>query len=435
MISIVFNRLFVMFNFQLRFQVKSARSLFILLALTVCPSISVAQTIQLKLPKGFHAQLVATDVGPARHIAVDAKQNIYVRLESPRQGKSIAFLQWNTTKQSYSEPVYFGDIEGGTGIRIFNDQLFVSTTTEVYHYDLKNKNGLVDQKPQLVVSDLPSQFSHTARSLTINAKGELFVNVGAPSNACQKSQRTPGSPGQQPCSQLERHAGVWKFDAGQLHQKFSPNQRYASGTRNLVALAWHHKVNELYAVQHGRDQLDSLFSQIYTAKENANLPAEEFILIKKGFVGGWPYTYWDQNKKARIIAPEYGGDGKKTVDKDKYPRPLLAFPAHLAPNDLLFYQGDLFPQQYKNGAFVAFHGSWNRSPFEQKGYFVAFVPFDGSSPKGDYDAFAEGFTGKTQVRSSGEAAHRPMGLAQSTEGALFIADSVKGYIWKITYKH
>jgi glucose/arabinose dehydrogenase len=114
-------------------------------------------------------------------------------------------------------------------------------------------------------------------------------------------------------------------------------------------------------------------------------------------------------------------------------QPIMAFPAHWAPNDLLFYTGTMFPERYRKGAFVAFHGSWNRAPLEQRGYFVAFIPFNGDTPSGEWEVFAEGFAGGETVESPRDAAYRPMGLAQGPDGSLYIADSQKGRIWRIVH--
>ena len=115
-------------------------------------------------------------------------------------------------------------------------------------------------------------------------------------------------------------------------------------------------------------------------------------------------------------------------------QPIFAFPGHWAPNALLFYTGDQFPARYKNGAFIAFHGSWNRAPEKQKGYKVVFVPFLKGKPSGAYEVFADGFMGADEIASPGEAKYRPCGLAQGPDGSLYISDSVKGNIWKIKYK-
>jgi glucose/arabinose dehydrogenase len=155
--------------------------------------------------------------------------------------------------------------------------------------------------------------------------------------------------------------------------------------------------------------------------------------IKKGDDCGWPYCYYDVDKQQKLLCPEYGGDRQKTdrcADKTKS---IMQFPGHLAPNALLFYTGDQFPARYKNGAFIAFHGSWNRAPEPQAGFFVVFVPFKDGMPAGKWEVFADGFSGFTQGASTGKAKYRPCGLAQGPDGSLYISDDNNGTIWKVNY--
>jgi glucose/arabinose dehydrogenase len=160
-------------------------------------------------------------------------------------------------------------------------------------------------------------------------------------------------------------------------------------------------------------------------------PAEEFMRIEDGDDYGWPYTYYDHFKNTRILAPEYGGDGKKT--SNKYSKPIMGLPAHWAPNDLLFYTGNQFPDRYKNGAFIAFHGSTNRVPYPQAGYVVGFIPFKEGVPSGKLEIFADGFAGKNVLVDMEEARYRPMGLAQGPDGSLYISESKKGKIWRVFF--
>jgi mono/diheme cytochrome c family protein len=139
-------------------------------------------------------------------------------------------------------------------------------------------------------------------------------------------------------------------------------------------------------------------------------------------------------QQKNILAPEYGGDGKLPARDSLVQTPVLAFPGHWAPNDLLFYQGDQFPERYKHGAFIAFHGSTNRSPYPQAGYFVCFVPFANGSPAGDWEVFADGFAGADTIENVSDAMYRPMGLAVGPDGSLYVSDSRKGKIWRIMYK-
>jgi len=112
----------------------------------------------------------------------------------------------------------------------------------------------------------------------------------------------------------------------------------------------------------------------------------------------------------------------------------MGLPAHWAPNDLLFYKGNQFPARYKNGAFVAFHGSTNRVSYSQGGYIVAFIPFENGKPTGQLEVFADGFAGTDVIRKMEEAKFRPMGLSEGPDGSLYISESKKGRIWKISFK-
>ncbi|MDB5152675.1 MAG: sorbosone dehydrogenase, partial [Mucilaginibacter sp.] len=112
--------------------------------------------------------------------------------------------------------------------------------------------------------------------------------------------------------------------------------------------------------------------------------------------------------------------------------PVAAFPAHLAPNDLLFYTGSMFPQRYKNGAFIVFH---NQSPQLKKGYLVAFVPFKNGKPSADWEIFADNFAGVDLSKPTGPLRYRPMGVAQGPDGSLYVSDDLKGTIFRITYSN
>jgi glucose/arabinose dehydrogenase len=233
---------------------------------------------------------------------------------------------------------------------------------------------------------------------------------------------------------LATAGGIWQFKADKLNQSYAQGVHYATGIRNVVGLDWNKEQKQLYVMQHGRDQLHELFPDMYTDQQSAELPAEEMLLVKKGSNFGWPYCYYDELQNKKVLAPEFGGDGKKVGRCAVVPPPVVAFPGHWAPNALLFYTGKQFPEHYRNGAFVAFHGSWNRSPELQAGYNVVFVPFKNGKPSGKYEIFANGFTGLTEIKGPGQAKHRPTGLAMGPDGSLYISDDVKGTIWKIVYK-
>jgi len=393
--------------------------------------VSVADNAGLTLPAGFSASMVANNLGGVRHIAITKEGAIYAKLARAKNGKGILFLKDNNG--SLEQQNGFGDY-GGTGMRIHDGYLYASSNTDVYRYKL-NDQGEVENpdQPETIVTGLLDRGEHNSKSITFDNDGNMYVNVGAYSNSCQVQDRTPGSMGRPGCPILDSAGGIWQFKADKMDQHYGDGVHYGIGLRNVVGLDWNQKDNALFVMQHGRDQLHDLFPQYYTDQQSSVLPAECLYEIHKGDNAGWPYIYYDQIQHKQILMPEYGGDGKKMADK-KYLDPVEAFPGHMAPNDLLFYTGNQFPEKYKNGAFIAFHGSWNRSPEPQAGYFVVFLPFKDGKPSGKWEVFANGFAGEKVVMSPGKAEHRPCGLAQGPDGSLYVSDDVKGAIYKITYK-
>lgn len=407
----------------------------------------------LKLASGFSALTFADNLGKARHLVVEPTTGtVFVKLDELKNGKGIAQLRDANGDGRADQTVMFGNYTG-TGAGIFNGYFYASADTAVYRYKLTNGKVLQNTKGEAIVTGLPLQRQHASKSFAISPDGKLYVNFGAPSNACQEQDRTQGSKGQDPCPLLEQYGGIWVFDANKPNQKQSDGKRYATGIRNAVALDFNTANNTLYALQHGRDMLATLYPNQYTDEQSAELPSEEFLMVKEGADFGWPYCYNDHFQKKKVLSPEFGGDGKKEDRCAQKEKPIMAFPGHWAPNDLLFYTGgtggpNAFPDRYKNGAFVCFHGSWNRAPLKQGGYFVAFIPFGSDGrPSGDYEVFAENFAGvaepgkpgtnvnagKPDLVSPGDAKHRPVGLAQGPDGSLYITDSVKGRVWRVMY--
>ena len=387
----------------------------------------------LKLPMGFSALAIIDSLGKARHIVATAQGAIYVKLDKLVNGKGIFRLKDTNGDGKIDDLKSFGDYRG-TGITIKNDYLYASSNDEVFRYRL-DKNGEVinPDSPEKIIKGLINGRQHNTKSIVLDDKGNIYVNIGSPENSCQLIDRGKESPGKDPCPILDSAGGIWQFRADKLNQTYGDGLRYATGLRNVMGLDWNYQVNELFVTQHGRDQLD-MFPQYFTAEQNAEIPAEEMFMIKKGVNCGWPYCYFDVLQNKKVLSPEYGGDGKKTNRCEGVEQPIVAFPAHMAPNALLFYTGAMFPEKYKNGAFVAFHGSWNRSPEKQAGYYVVFVPFKDGKPSGAWEVFADGFAGVETVMSTRQAMHRPCGLAQGPDGSLYVSDDVKGTIYRIAYK-
>ncbi|MEO6730080.1 MAG: PQQ-dependent sugar dehydrogenase [Ferruginibacter sp.] len=385
----------------------------------------------LVLPAGFNATKVITDLGRARHIVVAPNGDVFVKLEKLKDGKGIYRLHDTDGDGSFDQVTGFGSYVG-TGIAIKNGWLYASSNSDVFRYKLNEKDGTIDEASvQKIVTGLIDRGQHNSKSIALDNAGNIYVNIGCPSNVCQVQDRAKGSPGQDPCPLLETAGGIWQFKADQLNQSYSTGIRYATGLRNVVGLDWNNEVNDLYVMQHGRDQLYQNYPDLFDEKAGAENPAEEMFRIKKGADCGWPYCYFDNDKKLKLLNPEYGGNRVKTGPCEGKEKSILQFPGHLGPNALLFYTGTKFPARYRNGAFIAFHGSWNRSPQPQAGYFVVFVPFKNGAPSGAWEIFANGFAGA----NINKAKYRPCGLAQAPDGSLFVSEDNNGTVWKIDYSN
>ncbi len=387
------------------------------------------------LPDGFCALVVADSVGGARHLEVAPNGDVFVALRNTRGPDrsmvpgGIVLLRDTDGDGRADQTFRFGE-NGGNEVLLGDDVLYFATDDAVLRYPFPMGAAVPSGPPDTLISGLPNTLNHRAKSLALGSDGNLYVNIGSPSNACQEQPRSVGSPGLDPCPQLDTRAGIWRFDATRTGQTQAQGSRFATGLRNTVALALGPS-GDLYGVIHGRDQLSALWDQEFTNDESAEKPSEEFVLIREGDDFGWPYCYHDPATDTKVLAPEYGGDGNTVGRCAETKDPLIGFPAHWAPNDLAFYTGDQFPPEYRGGAFIAFHGSWNRAPLPQGGYNVVFAPFRDGAPTGQWSVFADGFAG-TDVSPRG-AAHRPVGLSVGPDGSLYISDSQVGRVWRVVY--
>ena len=393
------------------------------------------------LPTGFEAVVVVDSLaGRARQIAVNDNGDVYVKSRfSDTLGRNVALRDTNRDgKADVIEKfgVYKNEGSYGTAMRIYNGYLYFSSELTVYRCKLTPGKLLPEGEIEtILIDDHPhGSHEHVAKPISFDSKGNMYVPFGAPSNACQKINRTPGVPGMDPCPLLEDHGGVWRFDAHKTGQTQKDGFKFATGIRSVVAMDWNPEDENLYLVMHGRDDLLRLWPNLYSPWQSALLPSEEFLKVTEGSDFGWPYCYYDQMQEKKVLAPEYGGDGNAIERCDKFEKPIMGFPGHWAPNDLLFYRGEQYPKRYQNGAFIAFHGSTNRAPYPHSGYFICFVPFENGKPVGKWEVFADGFAQVEPIVNVSNAVYRPMGIAMGPDGSLYIADTEKGKIWRIMYK-
>lgn len=395
------------------------------------------------LSPGFCATVFADNLGHARHMAVAPNGVLYVNTWSgsyygygpvPPGGFLIALQDTKGSGRADKIERFGGTLKtgsaGGTGIAIHNGKLYAEVNDRIERYALSDDSIVPKGPPEVIVSGLPLSGDHPMHPFQIDAQGKLYVDLGSATNSCQRRNRMAYSPGIDPCTELETRAGTWVYDANKTGQRFSPKERFATGLRNGEGFAFD-SAGRLFATQHGRDQLNQNWPKLYTAQQGADEPAEELVQLERGADFGWPYCYFDLSQGKLVLAPEYGGDGKKVGRCADKREPVAAYPAHWAPNGLTIYNAEAFPGPYRGGAFIAFHGSWNRAPLPQGGYNVVFQPMADGKPSGKFVVFADGFAGA--VEEPGSAKYRPSGLAVGLDGALYISEDQRGRIWRISY--
>jgi glucose/arabinose dehydrogenase/mono/diheme cytochrome c family protein len=410
-------------------------------ASTECPGDDAG----LMLPPGFCASIFADGIGHARQMVVAPNGVLYVNTWSgryyapnepkPEGGFLVALQDKNGSGKAdvierFGETAATGNA-GGLGIALYNGSIYAESNDRIVRYTLPEGAIVPVGPPTTVVSGLPLTGDHPMHPFIITADGSLYIDVATATNACQLQNRTLRSPGADPCIEQETRGGVWRYDASKTGQKFSPAERYATGIRNAEGFGVDVSANLIYVTQHGRDQLHANWPDLYKPEQEATLPSEEVVLLKKGGDYGWPKCYYDPWQQKLMLAPEYGGDGHTVGLCAGKTGPVAAFPAHWGPNAMVFYDQKQFPTRYRNGLFIAFHGSWDRAPYPQGGYNVVFQSLAKGQSAPGCEIFADGFAGP--VKSPGGALHRPSGVAVAADGSLYVSDDTAGRIYKITY--
>jgi glucose/arabinose dehydrogenase len=401
----------------------------------------------LSLPSGFCATVFADNLGHVRHMTVAPNGVLYVNtwsgrfyhFDTPPAGGFLIALK-DSKGDGHADMIErFGagvpqGSAGGTGIAYYNGAVYAEQNDKIIRYALPANSAAIAPTgdAETIVSGLPLTGAHNMHPFIIDAHGHIYVDLGSATNSCQIDDRMPGSLGHDPCTELETRAGTWRYDANKTAQHFSAAERYITGLRNGEGFGID-SAGRVFATQHGRDQLAQNFSKLYTPAQSAEQPAEELVELRQGADYGWPECYYDRFQNKLVLAPEYGGDGgnKVGICAEKT-APVAGFPGHWAPNDLLIYTGASFPSTYRDGAFIAFHGSWNRAPEPQGGYNVVFQPLKDGKAAGDFVVFADGFAGG--IKEPGQAAFRPTGLAMAPDGSMYVSDDKHGRIWHIAYR-
>lgn len=387
------------------------------------------------LPDGFCAVLAAEDLGRARHLTVTPSGDVFVAINPSPNGATagkIIGLRDTDDDGKFDERSTFNTV-GGNGIVWREGELFFAEKDRIIKYELPDGELEPNDPAEVVVSGLPSDGDHYSKSIAFADDETMYVNIGSATNSCQEDNRELESPGIDPCPELEERAGIWVFDPTQLDQTAEDGERYVAGTRNVNALAIQPGTDDLWGVMNDRDQLNENWPDFYEPDDDMRLPSERLLRMQEGDDYGWPYCYPDP-EQGLVLAPEYGGDGEMVGDCDDYTEAAFEFPGHWAPLGAVFYDGTQFPEHYRDGLFIAFHGSRfePNASGDLPGYQVAFLPVDGDEVDDDFETFASGFAGPERPLPD-MAASRPVGVAVAKDGSLYITDDYGGKLWRVFY--
>jgi glucose/arabinose dehydrogenase len=338
------------------------------------------------VPAGFRVTIFATNFKVPRWLAVAPNGDIFVA--DMGAGEIVILRDPQNTGGAQARETFVDAMKRPFGIAFHDDYVYVGSMKELvrFKYDPKTSKRL-GQAEHLM--DLPGG-GHDTRTVAFSADGKhLFVSVGSESNV---------SPGEEPI-----RAAVTICDPDGKNAR-----QFATGLRNAVGLAIEPLTGDVWVSVNERDELGD------------NLPPDYFTSLKDGGFYGWPYSYIGDNVDARVKPQR-----PDLVARAIVPDVLLG--AHVAPLQFAFYSGKQFPESYRGGAFIAEHGSWNRST--RAGYQVAFVAFKNGKPSADPVPF---MTGLVPDPTKSDVLGRPVGVAVAPDGSLLVSDDGATAIYRIS---
>jgi glucose/arabinose dehydrogenase len=342
---------------------------------------------RLSVPAGFHMDIWAEGFRTPRFMMLGPNNEVLLADSANAPNGAVYVFPNGAPKQ---QRMLIQGLNKPYGLAMLNGYLYVGEPDSIkrFPYDAK---AMTAGKGTEVISLAGQGSHHWTRSLLFDRAGKkLYVGVGSGSN---------DSPGEDP-----RRAAINRYNPDG-----SGHEIYASGTRNPIGMRWYPGTDTLWAAVQERDDLGD------------NLVPDYFTHIQQGGFYGWPYAYIGPHED-----PNNKGLKPDLVAKTIVPDVLLG--SHVAVLDFLFYTGKQFPAEYQGGAFLAFHGSWNRS--KRVGQSIAFVPFQAGKPSGPVREVVTGWMLSPDER---DVWGRPVGLLQMPDGSLLISEDGNKRVWHLTY--
>ena len=348
-------------------------------------------------PQGFTVSVFADKLESPRWIYVAENGDVFVA-QADREGKKgnniLLFRDSNKDGVPENSSVYLANLKQPFGMLVLKNKFYVANTDAVVEYPYDPKATTITAAGKAIVS-LPTG-RHWTRNIISNAAGDkIYIAVGSASNIAEDG-----------IEKENRRASILEVNVDGSGEKI-----YASGLRNPVGMDWAPGTNTLWTAVNERDELgDDLVPDYITS-------------VKEGGFYGWPYSYFGKHEDPRIKE-----EMKRPDLVSRAIVPDVAVGSHTASLGLAFYKGSMFPERYRNGAFVGQHGSWNRSNLA--GYKVVFVPFSGGKASGKPEDFLTGFIADA---AKSDVYGRPVGVTVMSDGSLLVADDAGNTVWRITY--
>ncbi|MFN1834692.1 sorbosone dehydrogenase family protein [Balneola sp. MJW-20] len=343
----------------------------------------------LSAPAGFEVEVFADNVPNARQMTMSPEGIIYVG--SRQEGKVHAVVDRDNDMKADTVYLIDEDLRLPTGVTWKDGSLYVAAINRILRYDNIDDNLEDPLEPVLVTDDMPEETHHGWKYIAFGPDDKLYIPIGAPCNICNMEEEN------------EYFATLTRMNADG-----SDHEIVARGIRNTVGFTWHPDTGNLWFTDNGRDWLGDDIP-----------PCELNEITEKGQHFGYPYLHGND-----IWDPEFGEAGQ-AMNMD-FKTPVRELGPHVAPLGVIFYTGDMFPEKYKNTAFIAEHGSWNRS--EKIGYRITMVSFDDEGNPTGYEPFIYGW-----LQGEDDTRGRPVSILQMEDGSLLISDDHSGKIYRVTY--